>query len=66
MLTELDLGPLTPEALEKPILVLLLAVPIRIAIGGRSWLLGLSRVAPLFAALRTRAVERVPPACSTS
>ena len=62
-LTELDLGPLTPDRLEKPILLLLVAVPIRIAIGGRSWLQnGLARAVPDVAALRARAVERIPPA----
>jgi hypothetical protein len=62
MLTELDLGPLTPQALENPILLLLVAVPIRIAIGGRSWLLGLERIALLAAAFRARVVERIPAA----
>src|SRR5688500_13110058 len=62
LLTALDLGPLTPDQLEKPILVLLIAVPIRIAVGGRSWLIGLERLAPLAARLRARAVERISPA----
>jgi hypothetical protein len=63
LLTELDLGPLTPDRLEKPILVLLVAVPIRIALGGSSWLLGpLARFTPDLAALRARVVARVPPA----
>ncbi len=62
ILTELDLGPITPDRLEKPILVLLIAVPIRIAIGGRSWLIGVERFTPVLAALRARAVERVPAA----
>jgi hypothetical protein len=62
-LTDLDLGPLTPDRLEKPILLLLVAVPVRIAIGGRSWLLDrLARVTPAAAALRSRAVERIPAA----
>ncbi len=61
-LSELDLGPLTPDRLEKPILLLLVAVPIRVAIGGRSWLLDrLTSVTPDVAVLRGR-VERLPAA----
>ncbi|HVT96995.1 MAG TPA: hypothetical protein VHE33_05765, partial [Acidobacteriaceae bacterium] len=33
-----DLGRLTPDSAEKPLLILLVVVPIRVAIGGRSWL----------------------------
>jgi hypothetical protein len=62
LLTERDLGPLTPEALENPILILLVAVPVRIAIGGRSWLLGLEQITPLVTAFRARVVERIPAA----
>lgn len=60
-LTEIDLGPLTPDHLEKPILTLLVAVPLRIALGGRSWLLDLlQRTAPNVARLRAYTIARVP------
>ena len=62
-LTELDLGPLTPDHLEKPILTLLVAVPLRIAIGGHSWLLDLGlRAKPSLARLRDFAIARLSPA----
>jgi hypothetical protein len=62
-LTEVDLGPLTPDHLEKPILLLLVAVPLRIAIGGRSWLLDRAqRATPDLARLGARTLARVPAA----
>ena len=62
-LTEVDLGPLTPDHLEKPILTLLIVVPLRIALGGHSWLVDLwLRAKPNLALLRDRAVVRLSPA----
>lgn len=64
LLTGLDLGPLTFDRPEKPILILLLAVPLRVAFGGRSWILerAAGAAAPRLARLRSRALDRVPPA----
>jgi hypothetical protein len=62
-ITDLDLGPLTPDHLEKTILTLLIVVPLRIALGGHSWLLDLwLRARPNLAGLRHRALERLTPA----
>jgi hypothetical protein len=61
--TDVDLGVLTPDHLEKSILILLVAVPLRVAIGGPSWLLHLlQRATPDVAALRARVAARVPAA----
>jgi len=60
-LTDADLGVLTTDHLEKSILVLLVAVPLRVALGGRSWLIDLmARARPDIAALRARTIARVP------
>lgn len=60
-LFDVHLGVLTP-GLEKPILLLLAALSLRIAIGGSSWLTDrVHRATPDAAALR-RAAGRVPPA----
>lgn len=58
-----DLGPLTPDRAEKPILILLLAVPIRLALGGRSRLLApVAARWPELPQLRARMVASVPAA----
>jgi mannosyltransferase PIG-V len=64
LLTRIDLGPLTPDRAEKPILILLLAVPVRLTIGGRSWLLerAIALAAPL-GRIRVPA-WKMPPAVS--
>ena len=59
---EFDAGPMPPDALAAPILLLVVAVPLRVAVGGRSWLLHrLQRAMPDLSALKTRALARVPP-----
>ncbi len=61
-LFDVSLGVLTPQ-LEKPILLVLAALSLRIAIGGPSWLTErVHRAIPDVAALRRSAVARVPPA----
>ena len=59
----LALGALIPNRAEKPLLILLIAIPLRAALGGRSWLIdGLGQVAgPALVRLRRLAI-RVPPA----
>lgn len=59
----LALGAVIPDHAEKPLLILFMAIPLRAALGGRSWLIdGLASVAgPGLAGLR-RLAARVPPA----
>lgn len=59
---DLRLGPLTPQV-EKPILLLLGAISLRIAVGGPSWFTErMYRAMPDVARLRTALVARIPPA----
>jgi hypothetical protein len=58
-----DLGIATFSRGEKPVLILLIAIPLRIAVGGPSWLLGFPRRAVRDpAALRAATLDRVPAA----
>ena len=58
-----DLGFATIARREKPLLILLIAIPLRLAVGGPSWLIAQARRAVRDpAALRAATVERVPPA----
>ena len=58
-----DLGFATISRGEKPLLILLIAIPLRLTLGGESWLLELPRRGlrdP--AAIRAATIDRVPPA----
>ena len=62
-----DLGVVSIHGAAKPVLVLVLLVPLRIAIGGRSWLADLTRTTLGHVALRWRLVSaRAPAAVSDS
>lgn len=58
------LGGLSLHDAAKPLLILLIVVPIRVTLGGDTWLLTAAweRVAPALTRLRRAARERVPPA----
>lgn len=58
-----DIGIATISRGEKPLLILLVAIPIRLSLGGPSWLLSLAgRLVPDRARIRALTVDRVPPA----
>ena len=58
-----DVGFATIARGEKPLLILLIAVPLRLALGGPSWVLGYARRAVRDpAAIRAATIDRVPPA----
>ena len=58
-----DVGFATLSRGEKPVLILLIAIPLRVVLGGSSWLLeSVRRRAPDSAALRTATLDRVPAA----
>jgi hypothetical protein len=58
-----DLGFATLSRGEKPVLILLIAIPLRVALGGPSWLLGLPRrLVRDPAAIRAATIDRVPAA----
>ena len=59
-----DLGVVSLNEAAKPILILLIIVPLRITLGERSWLLEIARplVHPRLAPVRAMALDRVSPA----
>src|SRR5688572_21987441 len=58
-----DLGFATVSRGEKPVLILLIAIPLRVSLGGPSWLLGFpSRLVRDPTAIRAATIDRVPAA----
>ena len=55
-----DLGIASVNRAEKPLLVLLLVIPLRITLGGSSWLLDLAGAGARQARLRAMVFDRVP------